>query len=59
MAKKRLDIDFRTNFVNADYNAKLIYRCSTSEDIRVAQSAIYNFLENKIQEFIKEERSGN
>ena len=47
---KRFDIDFRTNFANADYSAKLEYHCRTVQDMESARAAIYEYLSQKIQE---------
>lgn len=47
---KRFDIDFRANFMGADFNARLMYKCKTVDDILSAQAAINDFLYKKIQE---------
>lgn len=44
---KRLDIEFRTNFMGADFNTRLIYKCKTADDIMSAQAAINDFLYKK------------
>ena len=46
----QFDIDFRTNFANADYSAKLEYHCHTVQDMESARAAIYEYLSQKIQE---------
>lgn len=47
---KKFIIDFRTNYANSDYNSRLMYKCSTVEDIESARNAINDYLYTKIQE---------
>lgn len=51
---KTLEIDFRTNFKGADYNYKLMCKCSDVETLRHAQSAINDFFEKQIAKAEKE-----
>lgn len=55
---KKLIIDFRANFLNCDYDAKLIFRCDTSADLAVAKNAICGYLDKEIVEAEQQEKGG-
>ena len=47
---RRIDIDFRANYQNCDYDAKLMFKCDSLNDLQTAKDAISSFLANKILE---------
>lgn len=47
---RKLVIDFRVNYQNCDYDAKLMFKCDSVNDLETAQASISDFLANKISE---------
>lgn len=45
---KRLQIDFRANFSNCDYDTKMFFRCDTAADLRTAKNAILAYIDKEI-----------